>query len=172
MPALIDRGMGWLPDYPDLRDYTARHEQVRKLMPRPARTQQRRTGSAPVDLRGLCPPVEDQGELGSCTANAAVAVVEYCERRASGTHTDASRLFLYKATRNLMHMTGDTGAWLRTTMKAMVLFGVPPEEYWPYRVADFDKEPTAFCYAFGQAYQPIKYYRHDPAGTTSEAIII
>ncbi len=44
--------------------------------------------------------------------------------------------------------TGDTGSFLRTTMGALSLFGVPPEEYWAYDVADFDKEPTAFCYAF------------------------
>ncbi|MFH1627389.1 MAG: hypothetical protein ABIE47_01545 [Pseudomonadota bacterium] len=69
-------------------------------------------------------------------------------------------------------MKGDTGAYLRTTMGAMVLFGVPPEDYWPYADEEkkFDKEPPAFCYAFAQNYQAIKYYRHDPpetpAGTT------
>ena len=46
-----------------------------------------------------------------------------------------------------------------TTMKAMVLFGIPPEEYYPYDVSRFDEEPGAFCYAFGQSYQSINYYR-------------
>ena len=159
-------GLGWLPDYPDFRDYTAEHKTVQPLL------KQMKVGKAvkaslpaSVDLRAWCPPIEDQGSLGSCTANAGVGMMEYFERRAFGKHIDASRLFLYKVTRNLLHWTGDTGAFLRSTMGALVLFGVPPEEYWPYKIADFDKEPTAFCYAFGQAYHAIDYYRLDPPGT-------
>jgi C1A family cysteine protease len=124
-----------------------------------------------TDLRAWVPPIEDQGALGSCTANAGVGVVEYFERRAFGRHTDAARLFLYKATRNMLHWTGDTGAFLRSTMGALVLFGVPPEEYWPYVIANFDKEPTAFCYAFAQNYQAISYYRLDPSGTTTDVLL-
>jgi C1A family cysteine protease len=56
-------------------------------------------------------------------------------------------------------------------MSAMVLFGVPPEEYWPYVAHDFDKEPTAFCYAFAQNYQAISYYRLDPPGSTKPALL-
>ncbi len=50
-------------------------------------------------------------------------------------------------------------------MGALVLFGVPPEEHWPYRPDDFDKGIPAFCYAFGQNYQALQYYRLDPPGT-------
>ena len=93
-----------------------------------------------------------------------MGLLEYYQRRALGKHLDASRLFLYKVSRNLLGWTGDQGAYLRTTMKAMVLFGVPPEAYWPYNVDDFELEPPAFCYAFAQSYQTTKYYRLDPAG--------
>jgi C1A family cysteine protease len=124
-----------------------------------------------ADLREWCPPVEDQGPLGSCTANAGIGIVEYFERRTFGRHVDASRLFLYKATRNLLRWSGDTGANLRTTMKALVLFGAPPEEYWPYNIKGFDTEPTAFCYAFGQSYQAIQYYRLDPPGTIGARVL-
>jgi len=127
---------------------------------------------ATTDLRPWFSPIEDQGDLGSCTANAGVGIVEYFERRAFGTHIDASRLFLYKTTRNMMHWTGDTGAFLRNTMGALVLFGVPPEEYWPYATADFDKEPSAFCYAFAQNYQSISYYRLDPPGTKKSDLLL
>jgi len=122
-------------------------------------------------LKGWCPPIENQGSLGSCTANAGVALMEYYERRAFGKHIDASRLFLYKATRNLLHWTGDTGAFLRTTMGAMAIFGVPPEEYWPYIIVDYDKEPSAFCYAFAQAYQAIQYFRLDPPNTPKDLLL-
>ena len=178
------RGMGWLPDYPDFRDHTV---ELDELTPRlkelgqrdSVKTMLKKVGAAAppkalpasVDLRAWCSPIEDQGALGSCTANAGVGVVEYFERRAFGRHLDASRLFLYKATRNLLHWTGDTGAFLRSTMGTLVLFGVPPEEYWPYAIADFDKEPTAFCYAFAQNFQAIQYYRLDPTGTGKPTLL-
>jgi len=124
-----------------------------------------------VNLKGWCPPIENQGSLGSCTANAGVGLMEYYERRAFGKHVDASRLFLYKATRNLLHWTGDTGAFIRTTMGAMVLFGVCPEEYWVYKISDFEKEPPAFCYAFAQDYKSIMYYRLDPPGAPKDVLV-
>jgi C1A family cysteine protease len=115
--------------------------------------------------------VEDQGTLGSCTANAGVGMVEYFERKAFGRHIDASRLFLYKVTRNLLRLTGDTGAYLRSTIGAMRLFGVPPEEYWEYDISRFDKEPPAFCYAFASNYQAIKYVRLDKSNLTKQALV-
>lgn len=169
-----DYGMGWLPDYPDFRDHTHEHDSVKKKLRQvKALTAKSTKAGSPgsADLRAWCSPIEDQGNLGSCTANAGVGLVEYFERRAFGKHLDASRLFVYKATRDLMHWTGDKGAFLRTTMKALVLFGVPPEEYWPYDIPHFDDEPPAFCYAFAQSYQAIEYYRLDPPGTTKSALL-
>jgi C1A family cysteine protease len=165
-------GMGWLPDYPDLRDYTEKTEGVKKVL-EPTGLSKAKGLPATVDLRQWCSPVEDQKSLGSCTANAGVGVIEYYERKSFGRHIDASRLFLYKATRNLMKQTGDTGAFLRSTMGAMVLFGTPPEDYWPYTddEKDFDREPPAFCYAFAQNYQTIQYFRHDPPGTKAEEVL-
>ena len=159
---------GWLPDYPDFRDYTAQTKTILPLMQKVRGSGEGKKPKLPAacDLRDWCPAGEDQGKIGSCTANAGVGMIEYFERRACGRHVEASRLFLYKVTRNLLHWTGDTGAFLRTTMGALVHFGVPPEEYWPYRTEDFDREPPAFCYAFAQNYQAIQYYRLDPPGTS------
>lgn len=165
-------GMGWIPDYPDFRDYTEETFEVKSLL---GETSVRRPSKLPsaVDLREWCSRVEDQGVLGSCTAHAGVGIIEYYERKSFGRHIEASRLFLYKVTRNLMKMKGDTGAYLRKTMGAMVLFGVPPEEYWPYSDdgKKFDQEPPAFCYAFAQNYQAIKYFRHDPPRTKPEEVL-
>jgi C1A family cysteine protease len=176
--------MGWLPDYPDIRDVTFQSERVPsklQALGQPSVKQMLAkvgaTTSAPaalptsVDLRPWCSPIEDQKTIGSCTAHAGVGLVEYFERRAFGKHLDASRLFLYKVTRNLLKWTGDTGAFLRSTMYALTLFGVPPEEYYPYNIADFDKEPSAFCYAFAQSFQAISYYRLDPPGTTPSNLL-
>ncbi len=165
-------GTGWLAPQPDLRDYTPRHNQItafsRKLkLPSLAARPSDRTTARPsnhVDLREWCSSIENQQDLGACTAHAAAGIVEYFERRAFGKHIDASRLFLYKTTRNLMQVTGDTGAWLRETMGALTLCGVPDEKYWPYKVKDFDKEPTGFVYALAENYSTIKYFAHDPQG--------
>ncbi|HEV8524533.1 MAG TPA: C1 family peptidase [Terriglobales bacterium] len=97
--------------------------------------------------------------------------VEYFGKRASGRYIDASRLFIYKATRNLLGLAGDTGAYLRSTMGALALFGAPPEKYWPYDIARFDDEPTAFCYSFASNYQAIKYFRLDPSPLTGPQIL-
>jgi len=168
-------GMGWLPDYPDFRDYTQEHREIEDMFAR--RKSKVLKGikkiSLPssVDLRPWCSPIENQRNLGSCTAHAGIGLVEYFEKRAFGRHLDASRLFLYKVTRNLLQWTGDSGAFLRTTMKALVIFGVPPEEYWPYVIEDFDKEPPAFCYSFAQMYQTIKYYRLDLPGIPGDKLL-
>jgi C1A family cysteine protease len=161
--------MGWIPDYPDIRDYTELREEIKLILGAKGPLKAKSLPSS-IDLREWCSPVEDQGQIGSCTANAGVGVIEYYERKSFKRHLDASRLFLYKVTRNLMKMKGDTGAYLRTTMGAMVLFGVPPETYWPYSDDGdkFDKEPPAFCYAFAQNYQALKYFRHDPPGLKAE----
>ena len=166
-------GMGWLPDHPDFRDYTPKHKIIKKLLKKTKLAAMKRNVRLPkrVDLRPWCSPIQNQGPLGSCTAHAGAGVVEYFERHAFGKHVSASRLFLYKVTRNLLHWTGDIGAHLRTTMEALVLFGVLPEAYWPYEITAFDNEPTAFCYAFAEDYKAIKYYRFDPPGTLSSALL-
>jgi C1A family cysteine protease len=177
--------MGWLRDLPDFRDYTIEQAEAPKKLQTTGTRSSVRTmlsevgtinapiGAEPpvVDLRPWMSPIEDQGSIGSCTANAGVGLVEYYERRAFGRHVNRSRLFLYKATRNLLHWTGDTGAFLRTTMGALALFGVPPEEYWEYKVADYEKEPTAFCYAFAQNFQSLQYFRLDSPGTTRDVLL-
>ncbi len=165
-------GMGWLRDLPDFRDYTSEAVQILPHLEAMGVAQPEDIPvPAKIDLRAYCSPVEDQGPIGSCTANAVVGLVEYFERRAFGKHIDASRLFLYKATRDLLHWTGDTGAYLRSTIGALALFGVPPEEYWPYKIASFDAEPTAFCFAFANDYRAISYYRLDDAGTTPAGLV-
>jgi len=171
------QGMGWLRDLPDFRDYTPEHKKIKPMLKALNMAASSAPASLPasIDLRTWCSPIEDQLDLGSCTAQAGIGLIEFYEKKAFGIYIDASRLFLYKVTRNLLGWTGDTGAYLSSTMAAMTLFGAPPEKYWPYTTAkpgpvapppapDFDMEPPAFCYAFAQNYQSIDYYRLDPPG--------
>lgn len=124
-----------------------------------------------VDLSFWCSEVEDQKNLDSCTAFAGIALIEYFANRSLGGYIDASPLFLYKATRNLMNLFGDTGASVRETMKAMALFGVPPNEYWPYEEELVNEEPPAFCYSFAQNYQALKYFRLDYSDIPEELLL-
>ncbi len=159
------KGMGWERDLPDFRDYTVESTPVKSIRSKSKKLPKTvKAAPSAVDLREWCSPIEDQGSLGSCTANAGVALLEYYQRRAFGRHLDGSRIFLYKVTRNLLGWTGDQGAYLRSTMKALALFGVPPEDYCKYVIQDYDIEPAAFCYAFALSYRAIQYYRLDPPG--------
>ena len=163
-------GTGWLPPMVDPRDYTPDHPKIQASLGRLGKRLAGGRSSAlqalptSVDLRPWCSPIEDQQQLGSCTANATVGVVEYFERRAFGKHLDGSRLFVYKTTRNLIGVTGDTGAWLRNAMGAIVACGVPHEQYWPYTddLAKFDLEPPQFVYAVADNFEATKYFAHDP----------
>jgi C1A family cysteine protease len=173
----MTKGMGWLPDYPSFRDFTPESTKVVKLFKKVDLDETLKTKALKVslpqkkDLRKWCSPIEDQGSLGSCTANAAVGMVEYFERRAHGKHIDASRLFLYKVTRKMLNFKGDTGAFLRTAMGALTLFGVPPEQYWPYDISKYEREPPAFCYSFAKNYQAIRYVRLDPSGIQKNVLL-
>lgn len=157
-------GTGWLPPMPDLRDYTEENPDIRQFIDKLGIESGSSGASGTVDLRKWCSPVENQLSLGSCTAHAGIGIVEYYEKRAFNKHIDGSRLFLYKTTRNLMQVKGDTGAWLRETMGALAHCGVPDEKYWPYNEADFDKEPDAFVYSLADNYEALKYFCHDPQG--------
>jgi C1A family cysteine protease len=170
--AALGKGLGWHRDLPDARDFTVNQPDVKAILVRskPLKAAVRKLPTS-VDLRPWCSPIEDQEDIGSCTAHAGLGLLEYFQCRAFQKHLDGSRLFLYKATRDLLGWEGDTGAYLRSTMKAMALFGVPPEEYWPYTTSLFDTEPSAFLYALGQSYRSLKYYRHDPPGITGARIV-
>ncbi len=161
---------GWLPPLPDLRDYTEKEPEIAAMSKKlgvDSKGKKMKALPQSQDLRAWCSRIENQHNLGSCTAHAAMGIIEYLERRAFNKYINGSRLFVYKATRNLMRVTGDTGAWLRNTMGALALCGVPPEKYWPYTDKDpqFDADPPSFVYAVADNYEALKYFCHDPHGS-------
>ena len=106
-----------------------------------------------MDLRALCSPVEDQGQLGSCTANALVGMLEYLEIVHRFPFVDLSRLFVYYNERVIEHSVhDDSGAMLRDGIKTLAKQGVCPEENWPYIIAKF-AVPSPFCYREAVDYQ-------------------
>ncbi len=173
-------GFGWIREYPDFRDYTPETQQVAALFAQSEKTKvlgtpkaKERAPAAPatLDLRSLFTPIDDQDGLGSCTAHAADSIFEFGERKAFGGYTEISRRFVYKVTRDLLGWTGDTGAFVRTTLGALVLFGAPPEKYWLYDVPNYDVEPPAFVYALAQNYRATAYFRYDVPGVTPSTLL-
>jgi C1A family cysteine protease len=169
--------MGWIPDVPSILDYSTTHPEVRPLVAKTRLTASLAALPTRVDLRPHFPPIVDQQDLGACTANAAAALVAYFEKKALGHAIDVSRLFIYKTTRNLTGSSGDSGAYLRTTMESLAAFGAPPESYWPYDSRPepsntrFDVEPTAFCYAFARNFAALKYVRLDPVHVLPDQVL-
>lgn len=148
---------GWLPDVPDHRDLLAVTSPTILV-----------DSGVPekMDHRSLCSSIEDQGELGSCTAHAGVGALEFYEKSDKGKYSNYARLFLYKKTRDISNLKGDTGASLRQTMKAMAKYGICREKFWPYRVSTFENAPTNIQLADAALHQTLKYYRLDAADKT------
>ena len=164
--------MGWMPDLPDIRDFTLNTDQVAERLKNSKVMRTDFTLDGSWDNSRHCSPVEDQETLGSCTAQAAVGLLEYMMRRAQQEHVDGSRLFVYKVTRKLLGWKGDTGAYLRSAMQAIATFGMPPESFFPYDVTRFEEEPDAFLYAFAGNYKAMDYTRLDPAGKDGAAVLL
>ena len=142
---------GWHPDLPDQRDYlfSAVYGTAAQL-------------PVSVDLRPKCPPIENQKQLGSCTANALVGALEFLEVKDGVSLVLLSRLFVYYNERVIENtVTSDSGAQLRDGIKTLAKQGVCPEKMWPYVVSHFENKPTKTCYTNAaqhviQSYQRIQ----------------
>jgi C1A family cysteine protease len=149
MPRRVKK-FGWIPDLPDARDhvYAAPIPVLGALPPR-------------VDLRAKCPPVLNQGELGSCTANAIANAHRFDQMKQGVAATfGPSRLFIYYNERSMEHTVNeDAGAMIRDGVKSISKLGVCDEKSWPYTVAKFTTKPPAACYKEALTHQALSYQR-------------
>ena len=155
MPRKVAR-YGWIPDLPDNRDFILRAS---------AKALARLPASA--DLTAKCPAVYDQGEIGSCTANAVAGAIEFdqMKQKMRGVFLP-SRLFIYYNERVIEHTVDqDSGAMLRDGIKSVSKQGVCPEKLWPYDPEPFPpnkrltKKPSAACYATALKHTAVQYER-------------
>ncbi|WP_221452678.1 C1 family peptidase [Mucilaginibacter sp. FT3.2] len=142
---------GWTPDLPDHRDL--RYSIVSPLALAVALPPL-------VDLRPQCPPVYDQGQLGSCTANAIGGAFQFELMRQKLAVFNPSRLFIYYNERALEgHVSQDSGAQLRDGVKTVSTLGVCDETLWPYDITKFAKKPTKTLYTAAKKNLAIQYTR-------------
>jgi len=141
---------GWKPDLPDHRDF---------LYAAPPAT----AAALPtkVDLRPQCPPVYDQGQLGSCTANAIAGAIEFDQKKQKIPEYTPSRLFIYYIERVLEGTSPsvDSGAQIRDGIKSVAAQGACKETTWPYSDQNTDPNPCPNC----------EFAKKPPANCFSEA---
>jgi len=139
---------GWIPDLPDARDNV--YQLPLKLAAPPPS----------VDLRSGCPPVYDQGDLGSCTANAIGAAIEFDQIKQKMAHSTPSRLFIYYNERVIeSSVDSDSGAQIRDGIKTVASQGACPETMWPYIESSFATCPPPLCYANAKLHPAVQYAR-------------
>jgi len=138
---------GWVPDLPDARDFLfSAPEAVLAALPKK------------VDLRRQMPPVYDQGQLGSCTANAIAAAFEFDEKQQGLQDFMPSRLFIYYNERAIEGSVGsDSGAMIRDGIKSVAKLGVCDEQVWPYDISRFTEKPPRAAYTDAGKHQATVY---------------
>jgi C1A family cysteine protease len=157
---------GWKKQKLDHRDFTIHH----LAAARPLAT----TLPVVVNLRKWCSEIEDQGQLGSCTANAWAGMLQYNENKypvKGRKYFNMSRLFIYYNERVLGGAVNeDSGADLRDGAKVINASGSCAEYDWPYDISKFTDKPTPACYKVALPNAIHSYYALD--GTTSTQTLI
>lgn len=111
-----------------------------------------------IDLRRWCSPVEDQGRLGSCVANAVVGGLELLNIRFGRPHVDLSRLFVYYNARLFMNAADkDEGTYVRLGMNVLEALGSCEENLWPYVPGNVFIRPKWKCYSTAYGHKIGRY---------------
>jgi C1A family cysteine protease len=138
-------GLGWKPSLPDARDMrrSASLSTIQNLPPS-------------VDLRPNCPPILDQGRIGSCTSNALSAAVQFDRMKAGDAPPFVpSRLFIYYNGRQLEGtIPTDSGLSVRDGIKVLSTYGDCPENLWPYNDTPADPITKQFPVGSPEVTQP------------------
>ena len=140
---------GWVPDLPDHRDFTyAAPAEFLTALP------------TTVDLRPECPPVYDQGQLGSCTANSIGGAFQFEQMKQKIKDFVPSRLFIYYNERVIEHtVNSDSGAQIRDGIKVVAKLGAPPETDWPYDIEKFAEKPPQGAFSDAAKNKVLSYQR-------------
>ncbi len=145
-----NHSLGWLPDLPDQRDHIFEPEKLFGVV----------APQAKVDLRAECPVIYNQGQLGSCTANALAAAFDFDRKKEGHSFMTPSRLFIYWNERDMEGtVNSDAGARIRDGVKSLKKIGVAPESEWPYVIDQYTVKPAAKCYTDAKKNEALAYQR-------------
>jgi C1A family cysteine protease len=143
---------GWKPEVPDHRDLP--YSMMRLALEQPLAL------PSQVDLRSGCPPIYDQGQLGSCTGNAIAGAFQFDRRKQNLPDFVPSRLFIYYNERAMEgSVSEDAGAYIRDGIKSIAKQGVCKESQWPYNISKFATKPSKSCYTSAVKYRAVSYFR-------------
>jgi hypothetical protein len=160
----LARRLDWCPDLADHRDFSCSQRSVAAML---RKLQSRRGGTVDaVDWREFATP--QPAPAATSSVEACAAMIEQCERRASGRLLQLSRRFLDHTS---ARVAGSPAAkrGLRTVLKAARRCGIPPEEHGP--AGEVAEPPDAFAYCFQRPFAAIRYVRLDsPDGAGAETL--
>lgn len=163
----LKKGYGWRqPKWPDHR-----HPKFEVVFDGPLPTQ--------VDMRAQCPPVYDQGQLGSCTANAIGGLAEFLMMKEGHNAFVPSRLFIYYNERVLEgSVPDDAGASISDSVVAVNKWGCPNEALWWYNTGNnkkgvpvFTVKPNHLVYADGVKHLVTNYAQVNQDLNSMKAIL-
>lgn len=140
---------GWRRDNPDHRDlFYAADPTMMATIP------------SSIDLRPQCPPVYQQGALGSCTANAIAGALEFDQMKQGLSVYTPSRLFVYYNERSMEGtVLSDSGAAIRDGVRSVNRQGACDESLWPYDITQFATQPPPNCYQAAAQHRALLYQR-------------
>lgn len=108
-----------------------------------------------IDLREttFVPEPLDQGDLGSCAANAASNALRFCLKKEHAVDFQPSRLYIYFFCRLIEGTVElDAGCEIRDVLKAIHTYGACSEDLWPYDISKFKDLPYSKCVRAGKEY--------------------
>ena len=135
----------WKKDPVDNRDFVYQLSSIPIMPPK-------------VDLRPYASPIDDQGNLSSCTGNAIAGAIDLIDRKNQNKPLRVSRLFIYYQERLLEGtISQDRGAYIRDGIKACYTVGAPLESIWPYNISKFATNPSSVAYADAAKRKVVSY---------------
>jgi C1A family cysteine protease len=117
----------------------------------------------PTIILDNMPEVYNQGQLGSCTANALSGAFQREQIRSKLPDFVPSRLFIYYGERSLEGtVNSDSGAAIEDGIKVLSTIGVCDEIIWPYEIGKFTIKPSNNAYTVALEHNILQFNKVDP----------
>lgn len=114
-----------------------------------------------VDLRKWCPPIRNQGQLGSCLGCSIAGALDILQLKNGDRLSPRSALFAYYNARKVSGIQNreEDGGLLPHAMAGVLAYGSCPEADWPYDISKARTEPSGRAYEAATAFEAVQYAR-------------